>query len=242
MSGLILPVPNKAHYPEVFQSYSRLHYYASLNNSIEINTSFYKIPQSRTLIKWVDEVPEDFKFSFKLFKEITHQKQLAFDAQLIQAFMKVINHVGERKGALLVQFPPSIKISQIRQLRHLMATLRENDPDQAWDISVEFRHPSLYEDEVYSILAEYNIAMVIQDKKEARSPLITTNPRFAYLRFHGPNGNYRGSYDSDTLSDYASIIRDWLEEERRVYLYFNNTMGEAIANLKLLRELITVDY
>ena len=235
-SGLLLPVPNKSHYPASFQDKSRLCYYASLVNSIEINSSFYKIPLASTVKKWAADVPSDFRFTFKLFKGITHNKDLFFDAALVADFMEVIEQVGDKKACLLVQFPPSIKINHFMQLRNLMTVLKANNPLSAWNIALEFRHTSLYVDEIYELLEEFNFEMVIHDKTPANSPMITLNQDFVYLRFHGPDGNYRSSYPDDVLYEYASYINEWLAEGKKVYTYFNNTMGEAHANLKFLRE------
>ena len=92
-SGLLLPVPNKQLYPLNFKDKSRLHYYSSLTNSIEINSSFYKIPMRSTVKRWSEDVPVNFKFTFKLFKEITHFNKLAFDPKIVADFFKSINAV-----------------------------------------------------------------------------------------------------------------------------------------------------
>ncbi len=241
-SGLLLPVPNKLHYPEEFQDKSRLCYYASLMNTIEINSSFYKIPQSSTIRKWAADVPESFRFSFKLFKEITHNKDLAFDPEMISRFFSVIGEIREKKGCLLVQFPPSVRIGHFNQLRFLMSVLRENDSLFEWKIALEFRHSSLYIDEIHESLDEYRLGMVIHDKTPASSPVRESHPDFIYLRFHGPGGNYRGSYSDDVLYEYASYVAEWLSADKKVFVYFNNTMGEAHANLNMLRQIIRDTY
>jgi uncharacterized protein YecE (DUF72 family) len=105
ISGLVLPVPNKTHYPAEFQDKSRLCYYASLFNSIEVNSSFYKVPQSKTVAKWVADVPASFKFTFKLWREISHVKGLAFNPADVQRFMQAIDTAGEKKGCLLDPVP-----------------------------------------------------------------------------------------------------------------------------------------
>ncbi|MES2827972.1 MAG: DUF72 domain-containing protein [Bacteroidota bacterium] len=238
-SGLLLPVPNKLHYPEEFKEKSRLCYYGSLANSIEVNSSFYKIPLASTIKKWADDVPQEFKFTFKLFKEITHNKFLAFDPDLIRKFIRVINNAGEKKGCLLVQFPPSVRLSELRQIKALLQYVRENDECNEWNTAVEFRHASLYNDEVYEILDEFKMGMVIHDKSPASTPFINSNTSFEYLRFHGPGGNYRGSYSEYVLSEYASYIQEWLAEDKAVYVYFNNTMGDAIRNKDELKAMIT---
>lgn len=237
-SGLLLPVPNKSFYPEAYQDKSRLCYYASLTNSIEVNSSFYKMPQASTMRKWAADVPDDFVFTFKLFREITHNKGLAFNPAIAQQFMQVISAVEEKKGALLVQFPASVRIGHFSQLRHLLAVLRDQDPAMAWKIAVEFRHSSLYVDEVYELLATYQMAMVIHDKAPANSPIEDFDMGFVYLRFHGLNGDYKGSYPDDVLQEYACFIAEWLSEEKQVFVYFNNTMGMAYANLITLQQMV----
>jgi uncharacterized protein YecE (DUF72 family) len=241
-SGLLLPVPNKLFYPEEFKDKSRLCYYASLMNTIEINSSFYKIPLASTVKKWAGDVPNDFLFTFKLFKEITHHKDLAFDPSLVSHFFQVISQVDAKKGCLLVQFPPSIRINHFAQLGFLMSTLRDNDPNLSWKIALEFRHPSLYIPEMYELLTQYQLGMVIHDKTPANSPLLDIGTDFIYLRFHGPNGSYRGSYADDVLYEYASYVTEWLSEGKKVFVYFNNTMGEAIRNLNTLRQIVRDTY
>ena len=237
-SGLLLPVPNKLFYPEEFKGKSRLCFYGSLMNSIEVNSSFYKVPMASTVAKWATDVPEDFKFTFKLSREITHNKGLAFDPAAVKRFVNVIDMVGGKKGSLLVQFPASVRIAQFRQLELLINVLQDSDPGRGWDIALEFRHTSLYHNEVYRLLNEHGMGMVIQDKPPAITPMLDTALPFVYLRFHGPGGSYRGSYEDDVLSEYSGYIRDWMSEGKTVYTYFNNTMGAAVANLFTLRSLV----
>jgi uncharacterized protein YecE (DUF72 family) len=235
-SGLVLPVPNKAAYPPEFQDKSRLCYYASLFNSIEINSSFYKIPQAATIRKWRESVPGHFRFTFKLWKGITHEKGLLFNPDDIARFMDAINEAGEKKGSLLIQFPPSIRAGQFPQLSRLLKAVRE--ADDSWDIAVELRHPSLYQEQTDRLLTSLNMAMVIHDLPASAAPPEPLDLDFIYLRFHGPNGGYRGSYDDDFLAEYAQNISQWLAEGKRVYTYFNNTMGAAVHNLATLNQLI----
>jgi uncharacterized protein YecE (DUF72 family) len=237
-SGLLLPVPNKSFYPVEFQDKSRLVYYSSLMNSIEINSSFYKIPQPSTVSKWREEVGESFKFTFKLFKGITHQKKLAFDPAEISQFFNVINCVEDKKGCLLVQLPPSIRLGDFSQLRSLMENLHSYNIGNKWKIAVELRHPSLYVEEISELLTEFSFASVIHDKSFSASPMEFNDVSFVYLRFHGPGGNYKGSYDEAFLSEYASYIKDWMMEGKEVFIYFNNTMGNAHGNISTLQSMI----
>ncbi|MCQ6957137.1 DUF72 domain-containing protein [Mucilaginibacter aquariorum] len=235
-SGLVLPVPNKAAYPPEFQDKSRLCYYASLFNSIEVNSSFYKIPQAATIRKWRESVPDNFRFTFKLWRGITHEKDLQFNPDDITRFMNAINEAGEKKGSLLIQFPPSIRAGQLPQLGRLLEAVRE--ADDAWDIAVELRHSSLYQEQTDQLLTSLNMAMVIHDLPASAAPPEPLDLDFIYLRFHGPNGGYRGSYADDFLAEYAQNINQWIAEGKRVYTYFNNTMGAAVHNLATLNQLI----
>lgn len=152
-SGLVLPVPNKQFYPPEYRDKSRLTYYGSLFNSLEVNSSFYKVPRAITVAKWADSVPADFRFTFKLWKAITHNKNLVFDPLDIDHFMRVINEAGNRKGCLLVQFPASIKADCKPALMKLLDRVRKLNTGNQWKLSVEFRHTSWYDDAIMSALA-----------------------------------------------------------------------------------------
>jgi uncharacterized protein YecE (DUF72 family) len=237
-SGLLLPFPNKQLYPIEFQDKPRLAFYGSLFNSLEINSSFYKIPLASTIQKWSDNVPDHFKFTFKLWKGITHNKDLAFDPDSVDHFLNVINYAGTKKGCLLIQFPPSVTASKINQLMNLLRALRLADAENKWKMALEFRHSSWYEEDLEELSTSFQMGIVIHDKTNLATSLPGDTPDFIYLRFHGPDGNYRGTYTQDTLMEYAHYIKEWIDEEKVVYTYFNNTMGDAIKNLETLNHFV----
>jgi len=230
-SGLVLPFPNKQYYPAEFRDKSRLTYYASLFNSIEINSSFYKIPMAKTVKKWAEEVTPDFRFTFKLWRDITHNKELFFNAEDVNRFMGVIDAAGSRKGCLLVQFPPGFTAAGSGKLKNLLDVLRQNTADPQWKIAVEFRNRSWYDEKTYDLLNRYGASLVLHDKPLSAFTSPVTEADFIYLRFHGPSGDYRGSYADAFLYEYAQYVREWEEEGKSVYVYFNNTMGDAVKNL-----------
>jgi uncharacterized protein YecE (DUF72 family) len=234
-SGLQIPIP-KRDFPAKFQHLSRLGFYATLFNSIEINSSFYKLPIGKTVAKWAAEVPDNFRFTYKLWREITHNKNLAFKPEDVERFMQAINNASNKKGCLLVQFPASIQVSNLHAFEQLISIIRLNDPGNKWAVAVEFRHRSWYHDDVYELLRQYNMGMVLHDMPASASPLIAVNDDIVYLRFHGPDGGYRGSYADDFLYEYAQYIKEWEAEGKTVYAYFNNTMGDALNNLQLLNK------
>lgn len=236
-SGLALPLPKRSFPPE-FQDKSRLTYYASVFNSIEINSSFYKVPMASTVKKWADSVTDDFQFTFKLWREVTHNKGLEFKPEDVDRFIQVISDVGHKKGTLLVQFPPSISVGNTHQLERLFISLQEADPKREWRVAVEFRNRTWYTEDVYDLFDQYRAGIVVQDMPASATPLRDDGLDFIYLRFHGPNGGYRGSYTDDMLYEYAQYIKEWQQDGKAVYVYFNNTMGAAVENLQTLMRML----
>lgn len=235
LSGVVLPVP-KYRFPPEFQKTSRLTYYATLFNSIEVNSSFYKIPKKTTVERWTKEVPEHFRFTFKLFRNVTHCKDLTFDQTTVREFLQTISHVGNKRGCLLVQFPPALKHESIGQLENLLNCIQESNDADPWRLAVEFRDKSWYNDEVYSMFDFYNCSIVRQDIPKSATPFNVPVSDFVYLRFHGPTGNYRDSYSDSHLAEYADYVNEWLRQGKTVYVYFNNTAGEAFQNLITFNE------
>ncbi|MCO5935930.1 DUF72 domain-containing protein [Mucilaginibacter sp. RB4R14] len=125
ISGLMLPVSNKSLYPLKFQDKPRLTYSGSFFYSIEINGSFYKLPQASNIKKWTTEVPDNFRFTYKLWRDITHNKQLLFKFEDVDRFMLVIEASGDKKGSLFIQFPGSNDVSNIRQLEKLLVNIKD---------------------------------------------------------------------------------------------------------------------
>jgi uncharacterized protein YecE (DUF72 family) len=242
-SGLVLPVPNKQAFPEAFRQGPRLTYYASLFNSIEINSTFYKIPMPHTFTRWVSEVPELFEFTVKLWRGITHVPGLRFDQQDVSRFLHAAHGLGNKKGCLLIQLPPGLTATAAEQLEQLLETVCRLDPDRSWKLAVEFRHRSWYTREIDSILSRHRASRVLHDMpSSAIAELPADHPTipFIYLRFHGPEGNYKGGYTQNFLTGWADRIAGWLSEEKDVYVYFNNTIGDALADLSRLQALLPV--
>jgi len=244
-SGLVLPVPNKQAFPEVYRHGPRLTYYASLFNSIELNSTFYKIPMPQTFIRWVSEVPEHFEFTVKLWRGITHVPGLRFDQQAVNRFLHAAHGLGNKKGCLLIQLPPGLTATNAAagQLELLLETVSRLDPDGSWKLAVEFRHRSWYTPANNSILARHRAGRVLHDMPaSAIAELPADHPAipFVYLRFHGPEGDYRGGYSQTILAAWADRITGWLSEQKEVYVYFNNTIGDALTDLSRLQALLPI--
>lgn len=237
-SGLVLPLPNIRSFPPEFHDKSRLEIYASLFNSIEINSSFYKVPMAKTVAKWAASVPDGFKFTFKLWRDITHNKPFAFNRADVTRFMQAIAPAGDKSGCLLIQLPPGIGVENRMALENLLSILTTVDPNRQWQIAVEFRNRSWYQQDVYDMVNEFNASIVLHDMPASAITELEQDADMVYLRFHGPNGSYRGSYSDDFLYEYAQYAKEWAGEGKSVYVYFNNTMGDAVKNLATLNNFL----
>jgi uncharacterized protein YecE (DUF72 family) len=238
ISGLQVPVP-KYQFPEAFKDASRLTFYASFFNSIEINSTFYKLPLASTIGKWITQVSDDFRFTLKLWKEITHKKGLEFNEQDVARFFEIAASAANKKGCILIQFPPSMGSENLIRLQHLLDCVMRYNKAQKWSIALEFRNRSWYNDKTYKLIHSYNAAIVVQDIPRSSTPMMEHESNFIYLRFHGPTGNYRESYSESFLEEYSTYIKEWMDDGKTVYAYFNNTMGDAIKNAQTLYKAVT---
>ncbi|HTN45727.1 MAG TPA: DUF72 domain-containing protein [Flavipsychrobacter sp.] len=241
-SNVVLPEPNKAFFPLEYQDKTRLSYYSSLFNTVEINSTFYRLPMPRTVEKWANEVPDEFCFTFKLWREITHARELSYHTGDVGKFLDVINNIGEKKGCLLVQFPASIRMSYFSKVRRLLDALSDGGKLSGWHLAVEFRDRSWYTDVVYEMLEHYKAAIVVHDMPRSATPSIEMQQHVAYLRFHGEEGDYKGSYSSDFLGEYATYVQSRLAKGQPVFAYFNNTIGDAFRNAITLNQYVTAPF
>ena len=238
LSGVALPGAKKS-FPTEWHDKSRLSYYSSLFNTVEINSTFYKLPMPTTFEKWASEVPDDFLFTIKLWREITHAKELEYDLDNLDRFMKAANRIGNKKGCLLIQFPASIRFKYIAKVEAILKRLQKLDPSNEWQKVLEFRHIDWYNQETYSLLDKYDASIVLHDMPKSKNKTLNKKTNIVYLRFHGVKGDYKGSYSDDFLQDQAVQIKQWLKQGKSVYVYFNNTMGDAFKNAHTMASYIS---
>ena len=230
-SNITLP-GSKRLFPEEFRDRPRLAYYASLFNSIEINSTFYKLPQAKTIERWSAEVPEGFQFCVKISKQITHAKDLQYNPADVVEFMRIVQFPIAQTGCLLVQFPGKITVNYFQQVASLLALLTKHNLTSHWRIVIEFRHLSWYNDTVYALLDKWKAALVLHDMPASQQLSVHNAAGFVYRRFHGVAGDYRGSYSLSALAAFGNEIEEWRQSGKDVYLYFNNTVGDAFENAK----------
>jgi uncharacterized protein YecE (DUF72 family) len=233
-SNIVLP-GSKLTFPAAYREKSRLNYYSSLFNSLEVNSSFYKVPMRSTFEKWSKDVPEDFRFTLKLWREITHAKNLAFNIDYIDYFLKVAEGIGNKKGCLLIQFPGKISFDYYNQVENMLERVQQLNPENEWKIAIEFRNAGWYVSETYELLDNYHASLVLHDLPKSKNFEINQHAPFVYIRLHGPKGDYRDSYSNQFLETQFQQIKVYLKSGKDVYVYFNNTIGNAFENASYLK-------
>jgi uncharacterized protein YecE (DUF72 family) len=204
--------------------------YAARFSSVELNTTFYGLPDRGTVQRWRDSVPDGFRFALKLSRYGTHMKRLKDPHDWLERFERALSPLGLATGPILVQLPPRWHRDPERLAAFLDAV------PCAWRIAVEVRDPDWLHRDVYAVLRQYAAALCIHDLLEHHPRPLTAD--WVYLRFHGPDRRapYVGSYSSQALSGAARRLRRHLQAGRDVYAYFNNDdSGHAVANALALK-------
>lgn len=214
--------------------------YATRFNAVEINSSFYRPHQQKTYARWAATVPEDFQFSVKLPKEVTHVARLVKTAALLDAFIDQTQGLGDKLGCLLVQLPPSLAFDA-RVATNFFGMLRRR---WAGAVVCEPRHPSWFSDETAAFLQRHDIARAGADPAPAEGgghPSGGASVR--YWRLHGSPQMYYSAYDDPALSNVAAAVRDDLPTtDAHAWVIFDNTaLGHAIANALRLKALMRVE-
>jgi uncharacterized protein YecE (DUF72 family) len=219
-------------YPEDLREKGFLKYYSARFMTVEVNNTFYRLPEEKTLLDWRASVPRGFLFSIKASRYITHTKKLKDPEKTLPPLLDRIRLLEDRLGPILFQLPPGWGLN-IARLEGFMKTL-----PKSLRYAFEFRNADWFNEDVRALLGEHNAAFCIYDLGGATSPKWATAD-FVYLRLHGPDGPYRGEYGVRRLGQWARDIKGWLGEGRAVYCYFDNDeAGYAPKDALRLMELL----
>jgi uncharacterized protein YecE (DUF72 family) len=225
-SGYNYPEWKGSFYPEKLPTAQMLPYYSERFSTVEINYSFYRMPNEKILAGWSRETPATFKLTLKAPKRITHDARLRNCAEPLSHFLRVANTLGPKLGALLFQLPPYFR----KDLGVLDAFLAELPAGVC--AAFEFRHASWLDEEVYARLQAQNLALCIADSEKASTPVRMTAD-YAYFRLRDEG------YKSHDIAKWAQTIRTQTAHCRDVYVYFKHEeagTGPEFAR-SLLREL-----
>jgi uncharacterized protein YecE (DUF72 family) len=190
--------------------------YAAAFDTVEVNSSFYRLPSTGTLRDWRERAPDGFRFAMKASRLITHNKRLADSADLLDAFFARVRTLGERLGPVLYQLPPAFQRDDAR-----LAAFLERLPPELLHV-FEFRHPSWWDGAVYALLRAHGAGFCIYNMGDVTTPLVTTCGD-AYVRFHGPQQAFASGYADRELASWAQRIAGL--EAGRAWIYFNNDVG-----------------
>jgi len=226
---------NGVFYPPRLPPRAWLPFYAERFETVELNASFYRLPRRDSVARWVDATPDEFVFSVKVSRYITHVKRLSETGRHIGLLLDRIEPLlcSPKLGPLLWQLPARFHRDDDR----LAAALAEFPPGLRH--AVEFRHESWFVDDVMSLLRASGVALVIADGPNVRSfQRHELTAGFAYVRLHAGARGRRGNYSQTELRDWADRITAW-SKRGDVLVYLNNDWeGFAPANAATLQTLL----
>jgi uncharacterized protein YecE (DUF72 family) len=225
-SGFQYPEWRGTFYPERFPPAKMLSFYAERFSTTEINYTFYRIPNSKTIGTWDTSTPENFRFGLKAPQKITHISRLRDCQELLTIFQNVVTRLGSKLGPVLFQLPPNFKKDTpllAEFLDSLPAGLRP---------AFEFRHASWFDDEVFTNLRNRNAALCIAESSDLVTPSIATAD-FGYLRLR------REDYENPDIVRWARYIEAQDAGWSQTFVYFKHEesgMGPRLA-AQLTKEL-----
>ncbi|HHY46991.1 MAG TPA: DUF72 domain-containing protein [Firmicutes bacterium] len=244
-------------YPEGLSSSKWLQYYAEHFDSLELNVTFYRIPEEKTFDGWYRRTPEGFAFSLKGPRLITHLKKLQDVGETVELFFTHAFRLREKLVCVLWQFPPHFEVS-LKLLEGFVSIL----PKEVHH-AFEFRDRSWFCREVFEILRAHNMSICLADRPfkvtltksgndairgsdstatQGNDSIIIPSPTadFVYLRRHGLGSRYSSCYTDEELAADAMNIRQWATSGLQVYVYFNNdARGYAVRNAETLRSMVS---
>lgn len=205
-----------AFYPERIGSDAMLAEYARHFDTVELNSTFYRLPAAATLERWAATVPARFRFAVKASRYITHVKKLKDSPDTLAPFLERIRLLGRRLGPVLFQLPPRFRYNGAR-LGELLDAL---PPDLA--CAFELRDDSWFNEECLQRLRDHGAALCHYDLAGRAPPTAELTGAFAYVRLHGPEEAYTGAYPDAALADWAECLRRWSAAGHDAWCFFDN--------------------
>ena len=221
-------------YPAALPQKAWLDYYVQQFDTVEINNTFYRLPESSSFLEWRRRAPRRFEYAVKASRFLTHMKKLKDPDEAIKRFFERARHLQRTLGPVLFQLPPRWPVNLERLRTFLDALPRRHR------YAIEFREPSWYADEILQLLESRGVALCLHDMPGSESGRIVTG-RFVYVRFHGSHGGrkYGGTYSDQMLESWAEWLANCLRGGLPIYAYFNNDAhGYAPRDAARLREKI----
>jgi uncharacterized protein YecE (DUF72 family) len=217
-------------YPDNLPESEFLKYYLKYFCTVEVNNTFYHLPQEQTITHWTETAPEDFIFAVKASRYITHMKKLLDPKLSTGLFFERIQRFKDKLGPILFQLPPRFGFNPER----FKAFLKALPVDYRY--AFEFRDPSWLNQMCYDLLKEHNIAFCIYCLGDFYSPKEITAD-FVYIRYHGPVTLGAGLYSQERITEFSEEIKGYLSQGKEIFCYFNNDeAGYAVRNAIELKQ------
>lgn len=192
-------------YPEKIPAKEMLSYYSERLSTVEINATFYRMPQKSMLENWKEQVPKNFRFSLKAPQRVTHFKRLKDTEEETKYFLETAAVLEDKLGVVLFQLPPNMK----KDLPRLESFLNQLPPQPR--AAFEFRHPTWFDDDVLDLLRSRNHALCISDTDDLPVSHIDKTADWGYLRLR------RVEYSEDNLKEWLERIREQVWQETFVF-------------------------
>lgn len=219
-------------YPKDLAQRDLLLFYDRHFRTVEINNTFYRLPDKKTLAGWRDQTARDFVFSVKASRYITHMKKLKNPDEAVSTFLNVATTLEEKLGPILFQLPPRWHFNPKRLQTFLELLPRKHR------YVFEFRDESWFHPECYEILSRRGAAFCFYELAGRSSPKEVTAD-FVYVRLHGPGDAYKGQYDVSALSGWAGALSTWCKKGKEIFCYFDNDeAGYAAQDALRLQEML----
>ena len=206
--------------------------YADSFDTVEVDNTFYQLPDEGTLEAWEETAPDGFQFAIQASRYITHMKKLKDVDESVGELLDRVELLGDKLGPILFQCPPNWN----RDAERLAAFL--DVLPRGHEYAFEFRDPSWFHDEIYELLRANDAACCIYDMEGETAPLeIITD--LIYVRLHKPEGDDNWDYSPQALTAWADRFVEWAGDGHEVFCYFNNDRdGAAVRNADLMYELL----
>lgn len=218
-------------YPAHLPMRAWLYHYALRFDTVEINSTFYRLPAAEVFDRWRMLSPSGFCFALKYYREATHDRRLAMPNEQLEAFVTAASHLQDKLGPILVQLSPHF-VADHRRLREFLEAVPGG---LRW--AFEFRHPTWLVPRTYSLLEAYGAALCVHDFLPAH-PLVNTTD-WSYFRYHGTG--HGGNYPDAEMQREAEKLQALAEQGRQVFAYFNNDLGgHAVHNALELRRQVEI--
>lgn len=219
-------------YPKGLSQREWFNFYASQFDTVEINSTFYRLPRVEVFQGWYKKAPKDFVFVLKGSRFISHVKKFKDPKDSWGVFYQRAKILKEKLGPILFQTPPSWQ-KDLGRLENFLKIVPKN-----LRLALEFRHPSWFDEEVYASLRKFSACLCFISSPDWPTAEVLTAD-FVYIRFHGEERLYSSSYSDNKLKSWAEKFNKWLRSGKDIYTYFNNdALGYAPENARTLKEFL----